>query len=145
MGLQFEADVDGHKILMDVPERVGGHNAGTIPKPLMLAALSGCTGMDVAAILNKSATPFTSLTVDVDGDLTERHPITYTSIRVTYNMAGPDEGKDPAIAAVRRSIERLCGVAFLLKQVVPFSWTLIYNNQNVYQDQTEPTVLAPAQ
>lgn len=53
--MQFNALVNGHTIVMDAPERVGGEDHGPIPKPFILSALSGCTGMDVLAILKKSA------------------------------------------------------------------------------------------
>lgn len=140
-GLHFEANIDGHRIPMDVPERVGGKNTGTIPKPLLLTALSGCTGMDVAAIVNRSASPFTSFRVSVDGDLTDRSPITYTAIRLQYTMEGAAEGRDRAINAVRKSIEQLCGVAFLLKKLVPMQWTLTYNGEVAYQGMSEPELL----
>ena len=51
--LAFEAEVDEHKIYMDSSLEHGGKNTGPRPKPLRMVALSGCTGMDVAAILRK--------------------------------------------------------------------------------------------
>ncbi len=45
--MQFNALVNGHTIIMDAPERVGGEDNGPIPKPFVLTALSGCTGMAV--------------------------------------------------------------------------------------------------
>ena len=51
--LAFEAEIDGHKIYMDSSAEHGGKNTGPRPKPLMMVALAGCTGMDVASILKK--------------------------------------------------------------------------------------------
>ena len=51
--MAFEAEVNGHKIIIDAAEPVGGENRGPRPKPLMLVALAGCTGMDVVSILKK--------------------------------------------------------------------------------------------
>ena len=51
--LAFEAEVDGHKIYLDTSLEHGGKNTGPRPKPLMMIALAGCTGMDVAAMLKK--------------------------------------------------------------------------------------------
>ncbi len=31
----------------------GGHNKGPRPKPMLMASLAGCTGMDVMSILKK--------------------------------------------------------------------------------------------
>ena len=47
--MQFNAIVNGHTIVMDAPERVGGEDNGSIPKPVLLSALAGCTRMDVIA------------------------------------------------------------------------------------------------
>jgi len=131
-GLRFIADIDGHKITMDVPERVGGTNQGTIPKPLLLAALSGCTGMDVASILQKYKVPFDSLEVEVDAPLTTTKPTTYERIEVLYSLEGPETSKEPAIKAAQRSQDQMCGVAFLLKQALRIDWTMIFNGILVY-------------
>ena len=37
---------------------VGGENTGPRPKPLLIAALTGCTGMDVVSILKKMKVEF---------------------------------------------------------------------------------------
>ena len=52
-GMAFESEVNGHKIIIDAMESVGGADKGPRPKPLMLLSLAGCTGMDVVSILNK--------------------------------------------------------------------------------------------
>ena len=52
-GMEFTSEVDGHEIIIDAKEEFGGKNAGPRPKPLILTALGGCTGMDVVSILKK--------------------------------------------------------------------------------------------
>lgn len=52
-GMSFDVEVNGHKFLIDADEKVGGENRGPRPKPLLLAGLGGCTGMDVISILRK--------------------------------------------------------------------------------------------
>ncbi|HZI69018.1 MAG TPA: hypothetical protein VFD44_04885, partial [Hanamia sp.] len=52
-GMNFTAELNGHKIEIDTEESRGGKNLGTRPKALMLASLAGCTGLDVVGILNK--------------------------------------------------------------------------------------------
>lgn len=51
--MAFEAEVNGHKVILDAEAEVGGENRGPRPKPFMLLALAGCTGMDVVSILKK--------------------------------------------------------------------------------------------
>jgi len=59
--LSFEVEVDGHKIYLDTAAEHGGKNLGPRPKPMMMVALAGCTGMDVAAILKKMRIEIESL------------------------------------------------------------------------------------
>ncbi len=132
-GLRFEADVQGHTLLLDVPARVGGQDAGPIPKPLLLAALSGCTGMDVASIMNQSPTPLTQLQIEVHGELTTSAPITYAGITLSYTAEGPAAAEARLIQAVRRSLDKICGVAHLLKQVVPLAYTITFNGTRVHE------------
>jgi len=49
--MAFEANINGHKIILDATEEHGGNNLGPRPKGLMLVSLGGCTGMDVVSIL----------------------------------------------------------------------------------------------
>ncbi len=64
--MAFKAEVNGHEIIIDAAEQVGGENRGPRPKPLMLTALAGCTGMDVSAILKKMRENIEELTVEVE-------------------------------------------------------------------------------
>lgn len=51
--MQFNALINGHTVVMDAPEKSGGDDMAPIPKAFVLAALSGCTGMDIIALLRK--------------------------------------------------------------------------------------------
>ena len=51
--LSFTAELDGHTIELDTSIENGGKNLGPRPKGLMLTALLGCTGMDVASLMKK--------------------------------------------------------------------------------------------
>ena len=52
--MTFEAGIGDHTIIMDADPKVGGNNSGPRPKPLLLASLAGCTGMDVVSLLGKN-------------------------------------------------------------------------------------------
>lgn len=54
--MQFNALANDHTIIMDATERGGGEDNGSIPKPFILAALSGCAGMELLSLLKKSQT-----------------------------------------------------------------------------------------
>ena len=84
--MRFNALVNGHTLIMDAPETVGGEDNGPIPKPLLLTALSGCTGMDVISLLRKANSEVNDLNIIVTGEISKQHPIVYTSIHLIYEF-----------------------------------------------------------
>ena len=116
--MAFEADVNGHKLIMDATTEVGGHNLGSSPKKLMLVALSGCTGMDVVSILKKMHVDIEKCTVEVQGDVAEEHPKRYTKMHVIYSFTGKSLSLDKLQKAVRLSEETYCGVEALYRMAV---------------------------
>lgn len=125
--MQFNALVNGHTIIMDAPERVGGEDRGPIPKPFILTALSGCTGMDIVAILRKSQKEVKDLNITVTGELSKQQPIAYVAIHVIYDFRGDESCKDAAMDAVTLSQEKYCGVSYILKKALPVTWEVNYN------------------
>lgn len=115
-GMSFEATLGEHKIIIDADEKVGGENKGAKPKPLMLVALAGCTGMDVVSILKKMKVELEGFNVDVEANLTEEHPKYFDKFFIHYTF----KGKNLAIAklekAVNLSQEKYCGVSEMYRQ-----------------------------
>jgi len=116
--MAFEAEVNGHKIVLDAAEGVGGENRGPRPKPLMLTALAGCTGMDVVSILKKMRVEFEDFNVIVEGDLTEEHPKQFYKMNVIYEFKGSNLPMEKLQKAVSLSEERYCGVSALYKKAI---------------------------
>ena len=109
--MAFKANVQGHEMMLDASEEVGGENRGPRPKPLMLTALAGCTGMDVVSILKKMKVEFDAFNVIVEGDLTEEHPKQFYKMNVIYEFKGNDLPLEKLKKAVSLSEERYCGVS----------------------------------
>jgi putative redox protein len=116
--MAFEAEVNGHKIIIDAAEPVGGENRGPRPKPLMLVALAGCTGMDVVSILKKMRVEVEAFNVVVEGDLTEEHPKQFSQMRVIYEFKGNDLPMDKLEKAINLSEERYCGVIAMYRKAI---------------------------
>jgi putative redox protein len=115
-GMSFDAILDGHKITIDADEKVGGENRGPKPKPLILVALAGCTGMDVISILNKMRVELDGFDVDVEASMTDEHPKYYNSFTIVYKFKGKDLPLSKLEKAVDLSQERYCGVSEMLKK-----------------------------
>ena len=116
--MAFKAEVNGHEIMLDAVEAVGGENRGPRPKPLMMVALAGCTGMDVISILRKMRVEVEGFTVRVVGDLTEEHPKHFEKMHVIYEFKGKDLPMDKLEKAINLSEERYCGVSVSYRQAM---------------------------
>jgi putative redox protein len=124
-GMAFETEIFGQKLRIDVPENMGGENSGHRPKPLMLAALAGCTGLDVISILKKMRVEPDDFNINVEGELTDEHPKQYKSMHVTYEFWGKDLPKDKIEKAVKLSDEQYCGVSALYKKAIPITSSIV--------------------
>ena len=127
--LAFEAEVDGHKIYMDSSMEHGGKNTGPRPKPLMMIALAGCTGMDVAAILKKMKVDFEEFSVEVEGDITEDHPKRFEEMKVIYKFKGKDINRKNVEKAVNLSATRYCGVSANYEKAFPITHEIIIEEE----------------
>ena len=94
-----------------------GGDAGFTPTELLLAAIGGCTAIDVDILTSRRAEP-DSFTIAVDAEKLrdEKGRNSLTDIVVTFRIRFPDgEGGDKARAllpdAVKRSHEQLCTVS----------------------------------
>ena len=132
--MQFNALVNGHTIVMDAPERVGGEDNGPIPKPFILTALSGCTGMDIVAILRKAGKEVKYFNMTVNGEISKQAPIVYTSIHIVYSFEGAEEIQNDALQAVMDSQQKFCGVSTMLKRIMPVTWEVIYNGEKIFSN-----------
>ena len=139
--MQFNALVNGHSVIMDAPERAGGEDNGPIPKPLILAALSGCTGMDIVALLRKSSEVINDFDIKVTGELSKQAPIQYVSIHLQYLFKADDNARQPVLQAVTDSQEKYCGVSSMIKKVIPVTWEIIFNDKIIFTNLVVEEVL----
>ena len=126
-GLAFEAEVTGHKIIMDAEANVGGKDRGPQPKPLMLVALAGCTGMDVISILQKMKVPVEKFRLVVEGDLTNEHPKHFYKMHIIYEFTGKNLPPDKLQHAIELSQDKYCGVSATYKKALELTWEMKIN------------------
>ena len=116
--MKFDAVVSGHHVIMDALPAVGGNDEGARPKELMLAALAGCTGMDVISILGKMRVEPTYFNVKVEAEMTEEHPKHYTSMHIIYEFKGENLDMEKLQKAIDLSQERYCGVSYMYRKAM---------------------------
>ena len=121
-------DAKGHTIKIDIPADQGGHGNGFRPMQTMLAALCGCSSVDVVSILKKQRQPLEDLIIKVDGE--RQHgvePALWEKIHLLFQLKGD---VDPAKAnrAVQLSMEKYCSVAETLRRAgADISWEVMVN------------------
>ncbi len=125
--MAFEGDINGHKIVIDATPEVGGKDLGPRPKPFILLALAGCTGMDVISILKKMGQEVSWFNIRVEADQTEEHPKHYSNFNIIYEFKASDDlNRSKVDKAISLSQDRYCGVSELLKKAVPVTHQVDY-------------------
>ena len=96
-GLRFVIRTgSGHEVVVD--NATG--DSGPRPTELVLAAIAGCTAMDVVEIMAKKRQPVDDYTAEVKGVQRAKSPNVFTEITVEHVFEGAVDTE-----AVRRSIE----------------------------------------
>jgi len=139
--MQFNALINGHTIVMDAPERSGGEERGPIPKPFVLVALSGCTGMDILSLLHKSNNVIDDFSMTVTGELSKQLPIEYIAMHIVYDFKGEETIKKAVVDAVADSQEKYCGVSHMLKKALPVTWEINFNQVQIYTNRPTEAVV----
>jgi putative redox protein len=110
------ATPSGHRLVLD-GDPPDGDDSGARPMEMVLAALAGCTAMDVISILRKKRQPPAGYEIDVRSERSEAHPRVYTRIVIEHRISG-----DVRAEAVRRSVElsatKYCPVSAMLARGV---------------------------
>lgn len=118
-GVTFIGKTDSnHWVPMDGPVEFGGSDAGTRPKELLLLALGGCTGSDVAVILQKKKIKLENLEINLSADVRETHPQIFTKIHVEYVLYGKYIPQEAVERAIELSQKTYCSVTAMLEKSV---------------------------
>ena len=124
----FEVTNDnGHKVLLDNKSKKEGKVEGASPMELLLAALAGCSGIDIIAILNKQKINPTDLKMDVEGErIPNVAPSLFYKIKVNVRLEG-DIPAEKAKRAVCLSFDKYCSVAKTLEYSTPIKYSIFLN------------------
>ncbi len=118
-GITFAAKGESnHWVMMDGPETFEGANAGSRPKELLLFALAGCTGSDVASILKKMRAPLRGFEIRLTAHEQDEHPKVFKDIHIEYIFFGNGIAPKDVEKAIELSTTKYCSVSAMLKPAV---------------------------
>jgi len=127
-GFHMEAiNEQGNTIHMDASPDVGGQNLGMRPMQMLLAAMGGCSVIDIISILKKQRQDLKDVKVTVTGEREKDVvPALYTEVHAHFRLFGNID-KDKADKAVTLSVEKYCSVAKTLEKSakVTYSFEII--------------------
>ena len=118
----------GNVLVMDASPEIGGNNKGYRPMQLLLAAVGGCSAIDVIQILKKQKQLITCFDIEVDGtrEKIEEYSL-FKNICLHFKIKGNvDEVK--AHKAIQLSLEKYCSVSKTLEPTAKISYKLTIND-----------------
>lgn len=101
----------GHAVIADFRH---DNKTAASPMELVLIALGGCTGADVASILQKKRQRVTSYDIEIRAERRDEHPRIYTRIEVKHLVRGYGVDEKAVAHAIELSETKYCSVSAML-------------------------------
>jgi putative redox protein len=117
----------GNELVMDAAKDIGGNESGFRPMSMLLAALGGCSSIDVILILKKQKQEIESFEVEIESEKikVEEHSV-FKDITVHFKLKGKID-KEKAERAIQLSIDKYCSVSKALEPLSKISYKLTLN------------------
>jgi uncharacterized OsmC-like protein len=97
----FEAILGERRLVIDVPQSMGGRDRGPTPIELFVASLGSCVAAFVARYCERVGLDTTDLSVDVAFERDDREPTSLVDLEVSINLPHADCGtREEAIRRV---------------------------------------------
>jgi putative redox protein len=120
----FEASNDnGNSVHLDASPDIGGTNQGMRPMQMLLAAMGGCSAIDVVNILKKQKQDLKDIKITVTGEREQGAvPSLFTEVHAHYKVFG-NLDKDKVAKAVTLAVEKYCSVAKTLEKTASVTYS----------------------
>lgn len=116
----------GNTLNLDANPAIGGEDKGFRPMETVLAALGGCSAIDMISILKKQKEPLEDLKININSKRFEnQEPALFETIDVEFHIFGVvNEAKIQR--AMELTFEKYCSVAMILNKTakINFSYKL---------------------
>ena len=124
--MAFEASTpSNHKVLMDSAKEFGGGDSAARPTEILIAALGGCTGMDVVSILTKKQMKPDSFRMEIQSERRAEYPMAFTKIVIKYILKGAKLTDEGVSRAIELSQEEYCSVAATLRGAAGIEYSYV--------------------
>lgn len=105
----------GRSVELDAGESDGGNDEGMRPMQMVLAALGGCSTIDVVLILEKMKQNLSDIKLEIEGKRAmDQTPKIFTDIHVHFKLYG-DVDDNKAKRAIELSMDKYCSVGVMLR------------------------------
>ncbi|HEU5146457.1 MAG TPA: OsmC family protein [Chryseosolibacter sp.] len=106
----------GNTVQLDGSPDIGGQNKGMRPMQMLLAAMGGCSAIDVINILKKQRQDLKDLKITVKGEREkDATPSLYQTVHAHYKFFGQLD-PDKVEKAINLSIDKYCSVSKTLEK-----------------------------
>ena len=116
-GFHFSAENEnGNTVHLDASPDIGGTNQGMRPMQMLLAAMGGCSAIDIINILKKQRQDLRDMKITVTGERQkDAVPSLYESVHAHFKFYGNLDA-DKVEKAINLSIEKYCSVSLTLEK-----------------------------
>ena len=128
--MAFESNnTSGESFKIDIAKEDGGDSSGLRPKSLMLSALAGCSGLDIASLIKKMKLEVDDFHIETIANLTDDHPKYYDTVKIEYHFHGSDLNEGKLQKAVDLSIEKYCGVMEMFRRFAELEIETVFHQE----------------
>lgn len=121
----------GSKLLMDASVASGGQGEAMTPMQMLLAAIGGCSAIDMISILKKQRQNISDFKVHVDGDSVKHGEYSvYETIVLRFQLSGEIDA-DKAKRAADLSFNKYCSVSKALEFSSEISYSIEINGHKI--------------
>jgi len=125
-------DSTNNTMQIDIPVDQGGNGKGMRPMQTVLAALCGCSAVDVVSILKKQKQELTGFKILVDGEREHgKEPSVWETVDLVFELTGNVE-PNKGFRAVKLSVDKYCSVAETIRRAgAKINFKVLVNGEEV--------------
>src|SRR5690606_18258380 len=119
----FEASNDsGNTLHIDGSDAFGGQNLGFRPMQMALAAVAGCSVMDLVDIIKKYRMELQDIRITADAERVDAVPAVFKKIQLTYHLKGTIDIRKLE-RALDLAVNKYCSVGAMISKTAEITYS----------------------